>query len=130
MKYSPFICFFCLIFVSNSHSQVPVADFWGRTLSKTTSVIQQASEVINNIAQPLVNTFGEVQDFFKKAETFVNGVIKNMRIVQDIVDLEADISEYFDTAIEEINRPRDLNFDGQDDLYFCLLYTSPSPRDS
>ena len=118
MKYSLFICFFCLIFVSSSHSQVPTADFWGRTLSKTTSIVQQASEVINNIAQPLVNTFGEVQDFFKKAETFVNGVIKNFRMIQDIVDLESDISEYFDTAIEEINRPRDLNFDGEDDLYF------------
>lgn len=102
----------------STYSQVRVADFWGRSLSKTTSVVQQASEIITKIAEPLVDTFGQVQDFFKKAETFVNGVIKNIRIIQDIVDLEADITTYFDTALEQINRPRDSDLDGQDDFYF------------
>ena len=112
------ILLFCFLQINNSMAQVPVADFWGRSLSKTTSVVQQASEIITKIAAPLVETFGDIQEFFQKAETVVNGVVRNMRIIQDIVDLEEDISVYFETAIEQINRPRDNDLDGEDDLYF------------
>ena len=100
MKYSLFTILLCCICLSDIQAQFPVADFWGRTLSRTTSVVQQASEVINNIAQPLVNAFGEAQDFFKKAETIVNGTIRNMRMVEEIVQLEIDIRNSVEDIIE------------------------------
>ena len=96
--------------------QVPIADYLGRWLSKTTSVVAQASEVITNIAEPLVNAFGEVQEFFVKAETVVSGVIKNMKAIQDIIDLEEEIRTYYQNSIDIINAPRDYDNDGVDDL--------------
>lgn len=120
MKKNYLICCLLLLAAWNPYAsaQVPVADFWGRSLSKTTSVVQQASEIITRIAEPLVNTFEEVQDFFQKAETLVNGVLKNIRMIQDIVDLEEEITLYFEQSLEQINRPRDSNLDGEDDLYY------------
>ena len=100
----------------NLSAQVPVADYFGRYLSKITSTVQQASEVINQIAEPLVNTFQTVQSFFVKAETVVNGVVKNMKLIQDIVDLHQDIQTYYTETIEILNSPRDTDNDGEDDL--------------
>ena len=100
----------------NISAQVRVADYFGRYLSKVTSTVQQASQVISEIAEPLVNTFQTVQSFFVKAETVVNGVIKNMKLIQDIVDLHQDIQEYYTETIDILNSPRDTDHDGEDDL--------------
>ena len=100
----------------NLSAQVPVADYFGRYLSKITSTVQQASQTINQIAEPLVNTFQTVQSFFVKAETLVNGVVKNMKLIQDIVDLHQDIQDYYAQTIDILNAPRDTDNDGEDDL--------------
>lgn len=99
----------------NLSAQVPVADYFGRYLSKITSTVQQASQVISEIAEPLVNTFQTVQSFFVKAETVVNGVIKNMKLIQDIVDLHQDIQDYYTETIDILNSPRDTDHDGNND---------------
>ena len=96
--------------------QVPVADYLGRWISKTTSVVSEVSNTINAIAEPLINTFEKAQDYFVKAETIINGSIKNMRAVQQIIQTEEAIFEYYQKSIEIINQPRDQDYDGIDDL--------------
>jgi len=96
--------------------QVPVADYLGRWISKTTSVVSEVSNTINAIAEPLINTFEKAQDYFVKAETIVNGSIKNMRAVQQIIQTEEAIFEYYQKSIDLINQPRDIDYDGIDDL--------------
>ena len=99
-----------------SAQEVPTADYLGRWLSKTTSVVSEVSQTITVIAEPLVNTFEKAQDFLVKAETVVNGVIKNMRAVQDIIELQQAIFDYYQKSIEVINEARDWDLDGEDDL--------------
>jgi len=96
--------------------EIPVADYLGRWISKTTSVVSEVSHTINAIAEPLINTFENAQEYFVKAETIINGSIKNMRAVQQIIQTEQAIFEYYQKSIEVINQARDLNNDGIDDL--------------
>ena len=100
------------------YPQVPVADYFGRWLSKTSSVVQQASQFIKETAAPLVNTFKKTQEFFKKAQTFVSHVVTNLRYIERIVDTHKDIKTLFDNAITGLNANPDLDEDGMPDLEF------------
>ena len=104
--------------VSPIYPQVPVADYFGRWLSKTSSVVQQASQFIKETAAPLVDTFKKTQEFFQKAQTFVSHVITNLRYIERIVDTHKDIKTLFDNAITGLNANPDLDEDGMDDLEF------------
>ena len=97
------------------YPQVPVADYFGRWLSKTSSVVQQASQFIKETAAPLVDTFKKTQEFFQQAQTFVSHVITNLRYIERIVDTHKDIRTLFDNAITGLNAPRDLDDNGLDD---------------
>jgi len=100
------------------YPQVPVADYFGRWLSKTSSVVQQASQFIKETAAPLVNTFKKTQEFFKKAQTFVSHVVRNLRYIERIIDINKDIKTLFDNAITGLNANPDLDEDGMPDLDF------------
>lgn len=100
------------------YPQVPVADYFGRWLSRTSSVVQQASQFIKETAAPLVDTFKKTQEFFQKARTFVSHVVTNLRYIERIVDTHKDIRTLFDNAITGLNANPDLDEDGMDDLEF------------
>lgn len=100
------------------YPQIPVVDYFGRWLSKTAGVVQKASLFIKETAAPLVNNFKKVQQFFRKAKTFVNHVIKNLRYIEKIIDTHQDIRMLFDNAIAGLNAPRDLDEDGMEDFDF------------
>ena len=104
-----------LIAFTPVHPQVPVADYFGRWLSKTSSAVQQASQFIKETAAPLVNTFKKTQEFFQKAEAFVSHVVKNLRYIEKIIETHQDIRTLFDNAITGLNAPRDLDDNGLDD---------------
>ena len=112
------ILLFQLVALTPIYPQVPVADYFGRWLSKTSSVVQQASQFIKETAAPLVNTFKKTQEFFQKAQTFVNRVVQNLRYIEMIVETHKDIRTLFDNAITGLNAPRDLDEDGMADLDF------------
>ena len=104
-----------LVVLTPIYPQVPIADYFGRWLSKTSSVVQQASQFIKETAAPLVNTFKKTQEFFQKAQTFVSHVVTNLRYIERIVDIHKDIRTLFDNAIMGLNAPRDLDDNGLDD---------------
>ena len=107
-----------LVALTPIYPQVPVADYFGRWLSKTSSVVQQASQFIKETAAPLVNTFKKTQEFFQKAQTFVSHVVTNLRYIERIVDIHKDIRTLFDNAIMGLNANPDLDEDGMDDLEY------------
>ena len=117
-KFIGLVLFLQFVALTPVYPQVPVADYFGRWLSKTSSVVQQASQFIKETAAPLVNTFKKTQEFFKKAQTFVNHVITNMRYIERIVDTHKDIKTLFDNAITGLNANPDLDEDGMPDLDF------------
>jgi len=109
---------FQLFPVTMATSQVPTADYLGRWLSRTTAVVQQASQFIKETAEPLTNTFKNVQRFFQKAHTVVKGVIKNMKMIEKIIETHSDIRQLYANSIQVLNSPRDTDMDGIDDLDF------------
>ena len=62
-----------------------------------------------------MDTFKKTQEFFQKAQTFVNHVITNLRYIEQIVDTHKDIKTLFDNAITGLNTPRDLDDNGIED---------------
>ena len=115
IKITSILLFLQFVAVTPIYPQVPVADYFGRWLSKTSSVVQQASQFIKETAAPLVNTFKKTQEFFQKAQTFVSHVVKNLRYIERIIDTHKDIRTLFDDAITGLNAPRDLDDNGMDD---------------
>ena len=115
IKITSILLFLQFVAVTPIYPQVPVADYFGRWLSKTSSVVQQASQFIKETAAPLVNTFKKTQEFFQKAQTFVSHVVKNLRYIERIIDTHKDIRTLFDNAITGLNAPRDLDDNGMDD---------------
>lgn len=105
-------------FAAPVYPQVPTADYFGRWLSKTSSVVQQASQFLKETAAPLVDTFKKTQKFFKSAQVFVNHTVKNLRYIEMIISLYKDIKTTFDKAIIGLNAPKDTDDDGMDDLDF------------
>jgi len=47
----------------------------------------------------------DVNEFFKKADTVVNGAIKNMRMIRSIVDMYQEIINLYDSTLENLNDP-------------------------
>ena len=115
IKITSILLFLQFVAVTPIYPQVPVADYFGRWLSKTSSVVQQASQFIKETAAPLVDTFKKTQEFFQKAQTFVSYVVKNLRYIERIIDIHKDIRTLFDNAITGLNAPRDLDDNGMDD---------------
>jgi len=68
--------------------------------------------------RPLQENIKDIQDFFRKAETVVNGAIRNMRMVREIIETEKDIIELYTRSISKLNEPIDEDGDGVDDLEF------------
>ena len=112
------ILLFQLAPIAMANSQVPTVDYLGRWLSRTTSVVQQASQFIKETAEPLVKGFRNVQRFFQKAHTAVKAVIQNMRTVERIIATHQDIRQLYTQSIAALNAPTDTNVDGIDDLDF------------
>ena len=112
------ILLFQLAPIAMATSQVPTVDYLGRWLSRTTSVVQQASQFIKETAEPLVKSFRNVQRFFQKAHTAVKAVIQNMRTVERIIATHQDIRQLYTQSIAALNTPTDTNVDGIDDLDF------------
>lgn len=88
-------------------AQTPTYDRFTHKHSKLMSAFTKASERLVTLAEPLINTFSKTEEFLDKANTVVNGFIKNMRIIQRIIDIEQDINKYFLNAIAALREIRD-----------------------
>ena len=53
-----------------------------------------------------------------KAAMIVNGVVKNIQMVQKIIEVEKDIAKLVNQSIEIISSPKDADGDGEDDFEF------------
>lgn len=110
-------CFLCFS-VNLAFSQVSVQDKKHQKWSKILEEVQVAAQVINTRVTAFVDNVKDVQEFMSKAAMIVNGVIKNLRMIQELIEIEKEIAELVSESIRIINSPRDEDGDGQDDLDF------------
>lgn len=109
----------CLIIPLNfAHSQVPVKDKKHQRWSKVMEDVQKASQAINTRVTAFVGNIRDIQEFMSKAATIVNGVVKNLRMIRQIIEIEKDIAKLVNQAIDIINAPKDEDGDGVDDYSF------------
>ena len=99
-------------------SQVPVKDRKHQEWSKIMEEVQVASQVINTRVTAFVGNIKDVQEFMSKAAMIVNGVVKNIQMVQKIIEVEKDIAKLVNQSIEIISSPKDADGDGEDDFEF------------
>ena len=107
-----------LLLVSNPvfPQEVPVADYLGRWLSKTASVVQKASEFIKETARPLVKTFQTAQKFFIRAQTVIRTTVSTLRYIERSFQTYIEIQEIFEQSLVALTQGVDKNNDGIDDL--------------
>lgn len=97
------------LFISISFSQVPIGAVLDTELlaaNTTNNVVQGTTLFLLNREKPLQETIKNVQEFFLKANTIVNGAVKNMQMVRQVVNLQADIIELYDRSLTAINKNR------------------------
>ena len=104
-----------------SFAQIPVGAVTDAGLIGDNTIVSLAEGVTNFLLKkerPLQENIKDIQDFFRKAETVVNGAIRNMRMVREIIETEKDIIELYTRSISKLNEPIDEDGDGVDDLEF------------
>jgi len=73
------------------------------------SNIQQKVEGANTLIQTrvvlVVEKIEKIQDYAQKAHTIVNGVVKNVQMVNQIIKTEQEIFEVVNKAIDKLNTP-------------------------
>ena len=106
----------CLSIQLLAQAPVPVQDKKHQKWSKVMQDVQMASQVINTRVTAFVRNIKDIQEFTAKAVTLVNGVIKNLRMVNEIIRIENEIAELVNTSIDIISAPKDVDGDGVDDF--------------
>lgn len=114
------LLFFILVplFLTKVTGQVPVRDKKHNKWSKVLEDVQKASLVINQRVLLVVESIKDAQEFISKASMIVNGVVKNIRLVKQLVEQEKQITRLVTNAIEQLNEPIDEDGDGINDLDF------------
>ena len=107
---------FCFSTHLLAQAPVPVRDKKHQKWSKVMQDVQMASQVINTRVTAFVRNIKDVQEFTAKAVTLVNGVIKNLRMVNEIIRIQNEIAELVSTSIGIISSPKDVDGDGVDDF--------------
>ena len=103
----------CLILSWNGVAQIPVGAVVDNELlipNTTNSVVEGTHLFLLQREKPLQETIKDVQDFFRKASTIVNGAILNMRMIKKIVELEKDIVELYDRSLSALNEDQENDF--------------------
>ena len=116
-----YISLVCLLIAPISFAQIPVGPVVDPSLVGSNTIVSLAEGVTNFLLKkerPLQENIKDIQEFFRKAETVVNGAIKNMRMVREIVETEKDIIELYTRSVNKLNEPIDEDGDGVDDLEF------------
>jgi len=116
-----YILLCCLLLAPISFAQIPVGPVIDPSLVGSNTIVSLAEGVTNFLLKkerPLQENIKNIQDFFRKAETIVNGAVKNMRMIREIVETEKDIIELYTRSINKLNEPIDEDGDGIDDLEF------------
>jgi len=120
-KIKGFCLMICLAFTPITIAQIPVGAVTDASLIGSNTIVSLAEGVTNFLLKkerPLQENIKDIQEFFRKAETIVNGAVKNMRMVREIVETEKDIIELYTRSINKLNEPIDEDGDGIDDLEF------------
>ena len=116
-----YLCLGLLLLAPISFAQIPIGAVVDPSLIGSNTIVSLAEGATNFLLKkesPLQENIKDIQDFFSKAETVVNGAIKNMRMVREIVETEKDIIELYTRSINKLNEPIDEDGDGIDDLEF------------
>ena len=103
----------CLISGGIGFSQIPVGAVVDSELlipNTTNSVVEGTHLFLLEREKPLQETINDVQAFFSKASTIVNGAILNMRMIKKIVELEKDIVELYGRSLSALNGDQDNDF--------------------
>lgn len=104
---------FAILVNSKGIAQIPVGAVTDAQLlipNTTNSVVEGTHLFLLEREKPLQETIKDVQDFFMKANTIVNGAIKNIRMIKKIVELEKDIVELYDRSLTALNGDRENDF--------------------
>ena len=99
--------------IQNAFAQIPVGavlDAELLTTNTTNSVVEGTHLFLLDREKPLQETIKDVQDFFLKANTIVNGAIKNMQTIKKTVELQQDILELYSRSLDALNGNRDTDF--------------------
>jgi len=93
-------------------AQIPIGSVVDAELlatNTTNNVVQSTRLFLLRREKPLQEKIKDVQAFFIKANTLVNGAIKNMQMIKKTVELEKDILQLYARSINALNNNTQSN---------------------
>lgn len=94
-------------------AQIPIGPVLDAELlvpNTTNNVVQGTNLFLLQRERPLQETIKDVQGFFQKASTLVNGAVKQLRMVKEIVGNQKDIVQLYDRSLQALNGDGDNDF--------------------
>ena len=85
--------------------QIEVKDKKHTNWSKIQKKVEAANTLIQTKVVLVVEKIEKIQDYAQKAHTIVNGVVKNVQMVNQIIKTEKEIAERVQEAIDRLNTP-------------------------
>ena len=85
--------------------QIEVKDKKHTNWSKIQKKVEAANTLIETKVVLVVEKIEKIQDYAQKAHTIVNGVVKNVQMVNQIIKTEKEIVERVQQTIEQLNTP-------------------------
>ena len=86
----------------------PVIDPTNNQIGAVQLFVMRASKTIREDILPMKEGISKVQEFFKKTKQTINLVIVNLKIIDDIIDVEKKINKLHDRYQDRINASTDL----------------------
>ena len=83
-KIKGFCLLICLALTPTSFAQIPVGAVTDASLIGSNTIVSLAEGVTNFLLKkerPLQENIKDIQEFFQKAETIVNGALKNLSLI-------------------------------------------------
>ena len=103
----PLLLLFNIAHAPSANAQIlasPVFDVANNVIGGIAKVVANASRAIREDILPWQERISKVQTFFRKASQKVNVVVKNLQMVNDLIELENKINKLFSKSIQDLDR--------------------------
>ena len=100
--------FLCSTHLLSAQLASPVIDPTNNVTGAIIKAVEKASKVIREDILPFKESISKIQTFFKKSKTVVNVVVKNLRLVHQLVKQEQKIEELLATGTQSIENAENL----------------------
>lgn len=88
----------------------PVFDGYNNFIGSVAMSVAKTSRAIREDILPFKETISKVQSFFKDTKTKVNAVVVNLKMTQQVIEMESKISQLFLQSLQQMDEAQNVPY--------------------